>query len=152
MNLFLDTNIIVDFILERQPFYPTAATILSFASDDMIAVSASSLTIVNARYICVERMKQSLDDFKCKFDELRQILNIVSVDSSDIFASYDSHWDDFEDGVQYFSAIRAGCDQMVTRNAGDFEKSDIPVASPIQICDQLYELRQKQNGLDGGQN
>lgn len=145
MKIFLDTNVVIDYILEREPYYGWAAEIVSRADDGLVDILASSLTMINARYICVERMKQDPAAYKVKFDMLRPILKISSVESSDIYSSYDTDWEDFEDGVQYFSAKRAGCNYIVTRNEGDFEKSDIPVLTPIQMTTLLYEQRQHNN-------
>lgn len=142
MNLFLDTNVIIDFILVRDKFYVPAATLITDGFKELVDITVSSLTMVNARYICVHQQKLPKRDFDKNFDFLRKFMNISPIDSSDIYSSYDSGWDDFEDGVQYFSAKRAGCDYIVTRNEGDFALSDIPVVNPIQMTTLLYELRQ----------
>lgn len=153
MKLFLDTNVLIDFISERRnekkgiDYYADAATIMSLAFVKEIEVVVSALTIVNAMYICIESMKLPAEDVRDKLDGIRQYLGIVAIDSSDIYSSYDSDWEDFEDGVQYFSAKRAGCDYLVTRNEADFEKSDIPVLTPIQMTTLLYERRQRE-GFD----
>jgi len=137
MKLFLDTNVLIDFILERPLFYQPAAMIVSYAAERKIEVNVSALSVVTANFICVERCKMPLDVYRRKMDFLRNVIEISSIDSSDIYNSYDSNWKDFEDGVQYFSAIRAEVDYLVTRNVKDFEECDTKVISTDQACELL---------------
>ena len=137
MKLFLDTNVLIDFILERPLFYQPAAMIISCAAERKIKVCVSALSVVTANFLCVERCKMPLNVYRRKMDFLRNVIEISSIDSSDIYNSYDSNWKDFEDGVQYFSAIRAEVDYLVTRNVKDFEESDTKVISTDQACELL---------------
>ena len=134
MKFFLDTNVLIDFILERPLFYQPAAMIISYAVERKIEVCVSALSVVTANFICVERCKMPLDVYRLKMNFLRDIIDICSVDSSDIYRSYDSNWKDFEDGVQYFSAMRANVDYLVTRNVKDFEECDAKVISVDEAC------------------
>lgn len=137
MKLFLDTNVLIDFILERPLFYQSAAMVISYAAERKIEVCVSALSVVTANFICVERCKMPLDVYRRKMDFLRKVIEICSVDSSDIYSSYDAKWKYFEDGVQYFSATRAKVDYLVTRNVKDFEESDTKVISTDQACELL---------------
>lgn len=111
--------------------------IISYAAERKIRVCVSALSVVTANFICVERCKMRLDVYRRKMDFLRNVIDICSVDSSDIYSSYDANWKDFEDGVQYFSAIRTKVDYLVTRNVKDFEESDTKVISTDQACELL---------------
>lgn len=137
MKLFLDTNVLIDFILERPLFYQPAAMVISYAAERKIEVCVSALSVVTANFICVDRCKMPLDVYRRKMDFLRKVIEICSVDSSDINSSYDAKWKDFEDGVQYFSATRVKVDYLVTRNVKDFEESDTKVISTDQACELL---------------
>ncbi len=134
MRFFLDTNVLIDFILERPKFYPAAAMIISYAVEGKVKICASSMSIVTTNFICVERCDMPLDMFRRKMDFLREYLEICSVDESDIYHSYDAKWKDFEDGVQYFSAKRNGADYLVTRNVKDFEEKDLKVLELEEAC------------------
>lgn len=134
MKLFLDTNVLIDFILERPKFYPAAATIISFAAEGKVEICASSMSIVTTNFICVERCNMPLEDFRKKLDFLRDFLEICSVDESDVYHSYDKKWKDFEDGVQYYSALRNGVDYLVTRNTKDFEEENLNVIEVDEAC------------------
>lgn len=149
MKLFLDTNVLIDFISERKnelkgiDYYSDAATLMSLASVGEIEVYVSSLTIVNAWYICVERIKIPMLDVREKLDAMKGYLGITSVTADDIYSAYGSGWDDFEDAVQHSSAKRAGCGYIVTRNEDDFCRSELTVMSPVDMTEMLYEMRQK---------
>ena len=95
MKLFLDTNVLIDFILERPLFYQPAAMIVSYAAERKINVCVSALSVVTANFICVDRCKMPLDVYRRKMDFLRKVIEICSVDSSDIYSSYDAKWKDF---------------------------------------------------------
>ena len=140
MKLFLDTNVIIDFILERPLFYQPAAMIVSYAAEHKIKICVSALSMVTANFICIERCKMPLELYRRKVDFLRKFMDVSSVDSTDIYNSYDSKWSDFEDGVQYYSAVRIGADYIVTRNSKDFEEEGIEVVSAEYICNLLPNL------------
>ncbi len=134
MKIFLDTNVLIDFFLERAPFYPAAAMIFSYALERKVEACVSSMSVVTAKFICVDRCKMPLEMFRAKVDFLRDILDVCSVDAADVYHSYDAKWKDFEDGVQYYAAIRCGADYVVTRNVKDFEEYIIPVFSLDDMC------------------
>ena len=134
MKLFLDTNVLIDFILERPLFYQPAAMIVSLAAERKIDICVSALSVVTANFICIERCKMPLDVYRRKVDFLRNFIEVCSVDSSDINSSYEANWKDFEDGVQYFSALRSGVDYLVTRNVQDFEENELKVITVDEAC------------------
>lgn len=113
--------------------------IVSYAMERKIRLCVSALTMVTANFICVERCKMPLETYRHKVDFLREFLEVCSIDSTDIYNSYDAKWKDFEDGVQYYSAKRTCTDYVVTRNSKDFEESDIKVISAEEACRLLLE-------------
>lgn len=92
MKLFLDTNVLIDFILERPKFYLPAASIISYAVEGKVRICASSMSIVTTNFICVERCKMPLENYRKKMNFLRDFLQICSVDQSDVYQSYDNDW------------------------------------------------------------
>lgn len=137
MKLFLDTNVLIDFILQRGEYYDASASIVSYAQENKVEIVVSSLTIVNSRYICVERQKQPLEQYNAKYDFLINFMQVCSVDGSDTSNSYKSKWKDYEDGVQYFSAKRYGADYIVTRNKKDFDCDNSFLITPEEACELL---------------
>ena len=108
--------------------------IVSLAAERKIDICVSALSVVTANFICIERCKMPLEVYRRKVDFLRNFIEVCSVDSSDINSSYEANWKDFEDGVQYFSAIRSGVDYLVTRNVKDFEENDLKVITVDEAC------------------
>lgn len=79
MKLFLDTNVLIDFIMERPLFYDAAAMIVSYAFEKKVSICVSTLSIVTANFICVERCKMPMDIFRRKIDFLRAFIEVCSV-------------------------------------------------------------------------
>ena len=134
MKLFLDTNVLmIDFMSERLPYYMEAVTLFIFAIEQKCTIVVSSLSMVTSNYICCERGKMPLSDWKRKANAMKQFIEVCSVDSNDIFSSCDSDWFDYEDNVQFQVAKKSASDVIVTRNTDDFSDSDISVLTPDEV-------------------
>lgn len=140
MKIFLDTNVLIDFILERAPFYHAAAMIISCAVDRKLDISVSSMSVVTAKFVCVDRCKMPIALFRTKLAFLREFMDVCSVDATDVYHSFDARWTDFEDGVQYYAATRWGADYVVTRNVKDFQEENIPILSLDDMCQHLRNI------------
>ena len=97
MKLFLDANVLIDFMSERLPHYLEAATIFTLAVEHKCTIAVSSLSMVTSNYICCERCNMPLADWKKKANIMKSFVEVCSVDSEDIFFSCDSDWRDYED-------------------------------------------------------
>ncbi len=137
MKVFLDTNVWIDFAGERMPFYDMACGVLSLADAGKAHLALSTLSIINANYVCCERSGIPLHILKNKLEQLRDIITVTPITEEDISNSYNSGWSDFEDGVQYSSALRWGADCIVTRNKKDFFDAAIPVLTPQELLEQV---------------
>lgn len=137
MKLFLDTNVLIDFMSERLPHYIEAATLFSFAIEQKCTIVVSALSMVTSNYICCERGKMPLSDWKMKVSTMKKFIEVCSVDSNDIFSSCDSDWCDYEDSVQFQVAKKSDCDAIVTRNTCDFSNSDISVLTPDEVIGMI---------------
>lgn len=139
MRIFLDTNVWIDFLAERFPYYLSAASLFTCAEEGKCYVVISSLSMINAQYICCERGKMPLASWKQKVTTLKDLYDVCSVDSSDVFSSAEADWTDFEDCVQFYAAKRSGCDVIVTRNPKDFSQSDMVVMTPEEMLELLQQ-------------
>ena len=135
MKIFLDANVLIDFMSERLPHYLEAATIFTLAVERKCSIAVSSLSMVTSNYICCDRCNMPLSDWKKKVNIMKSFVEVCPVDSEDIFLSCDSDWSDYEDGVQYLCAKRCNSDYIITRNGNDFQMSDIPVLTPDELLD-----------------
>lgn len=130
-KLFIDTNVMIDLIGHRNPFYSEIAKIASLAEEQKIQLIASSLSFVNTYYIISKNNEPKLviDSLK----KFRLICGVSAVDELTIDKSLVSNFNDFEDGVQNYSALHSNCDIIITRNEKDFKKAQIPVMSPTEF-------------------
>ena len=128
-DLFIDTDVIIDFLIDRKPFSREAALIFTLIEQKRIKGYASSLTYSNLYYVL--RKFESHNSVISKLDSLSKILNILKVDETVIKNAITSGFPDFEDGIQYFCASESRkIDVIITRNTKDFKKSVLPVMTP----------------------
>ncbi len=136
-NLFLDTNIILDLLGERDPFYSSAAQIATLADKGQISMVASALSFSTVHYLqsriesdIVVREKLSKFKIICEVSDLRDKV----IDKGLI-----SKFSDFEDALQYHCALQANCDIIITRNGKDFKKASLPIMTPIEYLTSLKQ-------------
>jgi predicted nucleic acid-binding protein len=135
-KLFVDTNIVIDLLSRREPFYEEAALLFSLADRKQIELAVSSLTIANTSYVLLKQMDSS--KAKSILRKLRLILKILQLDDKIIgLALNDETFTDFEDGLQYFTAIENGQDLIITRNLKDFENSKLPTMTAKQFIESF---------------
>ena len=131
MKLFLDTNIIVDFLTERDVFYDLAAQVVNLADSGEAELCCSALSFATIFYL-VRPVKGKEATLKM-LREFSKICEVSSVDSGIVDAALYSTFKDFEDAIQYFCALNAGADIIVTRNIKDFKDATIPVKTPVDL-------------------
>jgi len=131
MNLFLDTNVLIDLIDKRQPFYNDIALIASMAENKEFKLAASSLSFVNTVYVVSKNVEAKLVLEALK--KLRIICDVSNIDEIVIDKSLISNFNDFEDAVQYFSALHHKSDMILTRNKKDFKNSEITTMTPSEF-------------------
>jgi predicted nucleic acid-binding protein len=131
-KLFVDTNIVIDLLSRREPYYDEAATLFSLADKNQVELSISSLTIANTSYVLLGQM----DSAKAKsiLRKLRLIVKILPLDDKIVgLALNDEAFSDFEDGLQYFTAIENRQETIITRNLKDFKNSKLPAITAKQF-------------------
>ncbi|MBO4985590.1 MAG: PIN domain-containing protein [Bacteroides sp.] len=128
MKLFLDTNVVVDFCARREPFFQDAATIIDMGYRKEVELIISALTFVNVAYVLRKVMSQEM--VLTKLFSLMEICQVSPIDGEALKAAARSGSKDFEDAVQYFSAINRYADIIITRDASGFKEFNIPVQSP----------------------
>ena len=130
-KLFLDTNVMMDLLSERLPFYNSIAKIASLADKGEIIIVASALSYTTINYLLTK-----IDSVDIVLDKLRKIKilsEVAMLDEEIIEKGLNSNFSDFEDAVQYFSALKANCNIIITRNAKDFKESKLPVMTPDEF-------------------
>lgn len=124
-RVFLDTNIVLDFLGERTPFYTAAAQLLTLADKKKIKVFTSPTSIGNTYYILskYENTRTALE----KIRKFRLLCEVSVMDDEVVDKAIHADFRDFEDSMQYFSALAAKCDIIITRNEKDFKQGLLPV-------------------------
>lgn len=128
MNVFLDTNVVLDVFAHRQPFYADSARVWALAERGRVQGLVSALSVANL--YCVVRKLASRSVATEMLKAVRGCVALTPCDASVLNQAIDAGLGDFEDAVQYFSARGAGADVLVTRNIDHFPDDDLPVMTP----------------------
>ncbi|MCX2493817.1 PIN domain-containing protein [Pedobacter sp. PF22-3] len=135
-NIFIDSDILLDFFLKREPHLDHSAKILNLCANRVINGFVTGLIIANIYYLLRKHFqhKDILADFKILFT----FLDILIIDKNVIMESIDSEFSDFEDALQNFSAENNGLiNTIVTRNIKDYKKSKLSVLTPEMFLKTL---------------
>jgi len=127
-KLFLDTNVVLDLLGEREPFYDAIAKIVSLSDKGKIQLTVSALTYSTIFYI-LSRFEDK-EIVKEKIRKFKIVAQTSDLTDKIIDKGLASKFKDFEDALQYYSALKSGCSIIITRNGKDFKLADISVFSP----------------------
>ena len=134
-DIFLDSDVILDLILARKPFFEGAQKILSLVEKNIYKGYTSSLIIANCYYIT--STFKSIPIAIKSISKIRSLLNILPFTDKEIGESLNSGFKDFEDGVQYYIAINHGIETFITRNISDFNNVNINVFLPKDFLSMI---------------
>ena len=134
-KLFIDTNVMLDLLGERIPFYNSVAKIATIADKGKVKLIVSALSYSTVFYLLSkfennEVVKEKLRKFKVISDTSDLTDRIIDKGLSSKFS-------DFKDALQYHCALKMDCNFLITRNVKDFKKSDIPVMTPDEYLKSL---------------
>ena len=134
-RLFLDTNIILDLLGERDPFYNSIAKIATLADKGKVKLTVSALSYSTVFYLL---SKYESDDLvKEKLRKFKIISEISDLTDKIIAKGLSSNFTDFKDALQYHCALKADCNILITRNGKDFKKSELPVMTADEYLNGL---------------
>ena len=134
-RLFLDTNIVLDLLGEREPFYQSAAKIATLADKGKILIYVSSLTYSTVFYL-LSRFERN-EAVKEKIRKFKVIAKTSDLTDKIIDKGLSSKFNDFEDSLQYYCAVNSECNVIITRNGKDFKESDLPVLTSDEYLNRL---------------
>jgi predicted nucleic acid-binding protein len=125
-SVLIDTNIVIDLLAKRKDFYAEAAALFSLSDKNKIILTISALTFANTNYVLSkQRSENAAREILRKFKVLVEILPLD--DKLIELVLSDSAFADFEDGLQYYSALENKVDVIITRNKKDFKNAKIPI-------------------------
>jgi len=132
-KVFVDTDIVIDLLTKREPFYLSAARVFSLAADKKIDLYISPVLISNLFYIL--RKAIGREEAINAIRKLRVITKIVTVDEEIVDLVLSSKFKDIEDGFQYYGALQEKIGILLTRNTKDFVGKEISIMN----CEEFIE-------------
>lgn len=136
MNVLIDTNIILDYLLEREPFFKDSKALFNSIGEEKISAYVTATTLTDIYYIARKQTK-SIEKAKQSIVFILGVMKICPVDRNVIEIALESGLKDFEDAVQLASAITQGLDAIVTRNAKDFTNVSLPILSVSELLQKI---------------
>jgi len=130
-KLFLDTNVIIDFLTRRSPFEINALKIFEYSYRNKLNIYISALSVSDIYYI-VSRLENK-NIARQKIKTLLQLVEILPVGKKIIEQSILSKFKDVEDGIQNFCAKEANLKILITRNPKDYSQSDLSIMTPTEF-------------------
>ena len=138
MRLLIDTNVIMDFIVKREPFTSDAEKVIGLCIEKRIPCCIAAHTIPNLFYIL--RKHLSIEERRDILLKICKIFTVIGIDSNKLESALkDSNFEDFEDCLQVQCGKDYLADFIVTRNVKDFINSSIPVLEPTRLIAKLSE-------------
>ena len=131
MKVFVDTNILLDVLGRREPFYADSAQVWTLAETGQVEGFASTLSLPNLFYVL--RRASGAKAARKAVGMLRDIFSLVPLDVQITNQAIDADIRDFEDAIQFFSALRCGAVALVTRNTKDFPGGDVAIQTPAEF-------------------
>lgn len=124
-RVFVDTNIVLDLLQKRDEFYSDAQDLFTLADKKELKLYVSALTIANTHYL-LSKFYNSNEARKILL-KFKVLVEVLAVDDKIIDLSLASDFNDFEDGIQYYTAMENNIELILTRNKKDFKNSTLPV-------------------------
>ena len=137
MRLFLDTNVLIDVVMNRKPWVDDALVLFELANQRKLSLFAVDLSFINIAYIT--RKMLSKQELYTLLKDLREFVNVVEVGEMVIDDAIKAQWNDMEDCTQYYAAKREKVGYIITRNVKDFSQSDIPVFLPNDFLNMFLK-------------
>ncbi len=126
-KILVDTNIIIDLLSKCEEFYKEAQELFTLADQNKVKLYISSLTIANTHYLLARNNK--LDEARKILIKFKVLVKVLPMNDKILELALVSDFKDFEDAIQYHTALENDLDIIITRNKKDFKNSILPVLS-----------------------
>lgn len=127
-KIFVDTDVCLDLLSGREPFNAVAERLFSLADVGKLEIFVSSLSFANINYMLQSKFKRN--DSRKILATFKTFVSVLAVDDKIIELAIASDFSDFEDAIQYNTALEGGITILVTRNLKDYKKATIQVMNP----------------------
>lgn len=127
MKVLLDTNIILDHLLERKPFHTSAEWLFSQTEKGLLESFIGATTVTTVHYLISKALGQKTA--RTSIERLIRLFDVAPISRTVLSSALMLKFEDFEDAVLHEAAVHAGADAIVTRNVKDFKHATIKVYS-----------------------
>jgi len=137
MRIFVDTNVLLDVLAHRKAFYEHAARIWTLAESGIIEALISAISFNNVYYV-VRRVSDRKTAERALL-LMRNVFVAVPLTVQILSQAIDAGFSDFEDAIQFHSAVHSGAGRIITRDVDHFPAANIPVLSPAAFLASLEQ-------------
>jgi predicted nucleic acid-binding protein len=134
-RIFLDTNVILDLLAQRVPFFDSIARLATLADQKKLILVASPLSFTTVDYVL--NKYESSESVLNKLRKFKIICEVCEVNEETVEKGLNSNFKDFEDSIQYYSAVQSNCSIIITRNGNDFKHSNIPIMTAEEYLSSI---------------
>ena len=138
LNLLIDSNVVLDFFLRREPFNVMSRQTLLLPRSYNVNNFVSAASVTDIYYLAYKKLKDH-QALRKMFKDIFEFVGVVNVTDEDIHKAFALNWKDFEDSVQYAVALHNDFDGIVTRNMQGFSDSEVKIFTPEEICRYVDE-------------
>lgn len=131
MRVFIDTNVLLDVLVERKGFYNDAMRLWTLAESGQAEGLISAISFTNCYYIVRKFSGKPSADKALRL--LRDVFTPVDLTGQILNQAVDANLSDFEDAIQYHSAVHAQAECIVSRDPDHFPRKLISVLSPSEF-------------------
>lgn len=138
MKVLVDTNVLIDYLSGREPYYDKADAVIRFCRDGIILGVMAAHSVTNIFYI----LRKNHDDVTSRLlvKSLFSIIPAIEIDNDKLLSALNrSDFKDFEDCLQEECAVAFNADYIITRNIKDFEHSRIPALTPTEFLEMIHD-------------
>lgn len=136
MKILIDTNIVLDVMLKREPFHKLSLEILGLAKRDDVEEYVSASAITDIYYLAYRQLRDK-GMVKKLMKELLTVVYVAGVSEKEIQNAINIEWADFEDSVQYSVAVLQDMDSVVARNPNDYKAAEIKDWKPEELLTSM---------------
>jgi predicted nucleic acid-binding protein len=129
-KIFVDSDVILDLLASRAPFYDGSAKVFTLAYKKKIEIYTTAVVLANVFYIL--RKFNGNGEAKKQLKNLRLLIRILPINENIIDMTLNSKFSDFEDGLQYFTAKNSNIHTVITRNVKDYKDKSVSVQTPSE--------------------
>jgi len=132
-KIFVDANIVMDLLEKREEFYQEAQELFTLSDKKNVKLYISALTLANVHFLLFKHLKMEARKVLAKF---KVLVEVLAVDDKILDLALTSDQKDFEDAIQYYTAIENEMDIIITRNKKDFKNLDLPILTAKEFLNR----------------